>query len=197
MTKQTGNTVIIILHVLTHVVGFDCADSLAGVVEYLSNGHVSMDHQDFKGRGYKNCIHKLAVTKNSAHSNPNPNKYTHGFNLTPSYVDEIMQYSNYTYDFKGIIDYIFHSKETIVTIAALGSIDLNWFKANKVVGCPHPNVPSGRCHILTYLQVGVTSLHPLRSVSHLNVRAGRSVSQPNVRSGPCHILASPQVGVTS
>ncbi|XP_018027239.1 CCR4-NOT transcription complex subunit 6-like, partial [Hyalella azteca] len=113
-----------------------------GVVEFLTSGQVSMDHQDFKGHGYKNSLHKLTVmNKNHSHSS-NSNLYTHSFRLRPAYTSDIMPYTNYTYDFKGIIDYIFHSSDTMITLAALGPISLDWFKDNKVVGCPHPHVPS-------------------------------------------------------
>lgn len=47
------------------------------------------------------------------------------------------------YDFKGIIDYIFHSSETMSALGVLGPIDTDWFKDNKVLGCPHPHIPSG------------------------------------------------------
>lgn len=116
---------------------------ISGVVEFLSSGQVSMDHHDFKGHGYKKSLHKLAViTKNHAQSS-NSNMYTHSFRLRAAYKTDTMPYTNYTFDFKGIIDYIFHNSETMTTLATLGPIAAEWFKNNKVVGCPHPHVPSG------------------------------------------------------
>lgn len=47
------------------------------------------------------------------------------------------------YDFKGIIDYIFHSADTMSALGVLGPIDPDWFRDNKVMGCPHPHIPSG------------------------------------------------------
>lgn len=48
------------------------------------------------------------------------------------------------YDFKGIIDYIFHSADTMSALGVLGPIDPDWFRDNKVMGCPHPHIPSGK-----------------------------------------------------
>lgn len=115
---------------------------LIGVVEFLTKGKVAMDHPDFKGIGYKNSLHKLSVISKGNQASC-ANSYTHSFRLRPAYEHDLMPYTNYTYEFKGIIDYIFHSSDTIQTIGALGPIDPEWFRNNKVLGCPHPHVPSG------------------------------------------------------
>lgn len=47
------------------------------------------------------------------------------------------------FEFKGIIDYIFYSKQSMVPLGLLGPLSPEWFKEHKVVGCPHPHVPSG------------------------------------------------------
>jgi CCR4-NOT transcription complex subunit 6 len=48
------------------------------------------------------------------------------------------------FDFKGIIDYIFYSKQSMTPLGLLGPLASEWLKENKVVGCPHPHVPSGK-----------------------------------------------------
>jgi mRNA deadenylase 3'-5' endonuclease subunit Ccr4 len=47
------------------------------------------------------------------------------------------------FDFKGLIDYIFYSKNTMVPLGLLGPIDAEWFRENKILGCPHRDIPSG------------------------------------------------------
>ena len=51
---------------------------------------------------------------------------------------------SYRFEFKGIIDYIFYSKQSMVPLGLLGPLSADWFKEHKVVGCPHPHVPSGK-----------------------------------------------------
>jgi hypothetical protein len=48
------------------------------------------------------------------------------------------------FDFKGIIDYIFYSKQSMTPLGLLGPLAPEWLRENKVVGCPHPHVPSGK-----------------------------------------------------
>lgn len=50
--------------------------------------------------------------------------------------------SYFRYEFKGIIDYIFFSRHYMNLLGVLGPMDENWFAENKVVGCPHPHIPS-------------------------------------------------------
>ncbi|XP_071515621.1 uncharacterized protein [Panulirus ornatus] len=126
----------------------------SGVVEFLTKGSVSMDHEDFKGFGYKTCLQKIAMTKNNnSLVNSSANIYTHCFRLTAAYDFSIMAYTNYTYDFKGIIDYIFHSTDTMSSLGVLGPIDPDWFRENKVMGCPHPHIPSDHFSLLVQLEM--------------------------------------------
>lgn len=68
-----------------------------GVVEFLTKGNVSMDHEDFKGFGYKTCLQKIAMAKtNNSLVNSNSNIYTHSFKLSAAYDFAIMAYTNYT-----------------------------------------------------------------------------------------------------
>lgn len=60
----------------------------------------------------------------------------------PSYIH--LHVLSSRFDFKGIIDYIFYSKQSMVPLGLLGPLSADWFKEHKVVGCPHPHVPSGK-----------------------------------------------------
>lgn len=57
----------------------------------------------------------------------------------------------YSFDFRGIIDYIFYSKQSMTPLGLLGPLSPDWFKENKVVGCPHPHVPSGNLIFSYYI----------------------------------------------
>ncbi|KAH9636108.1 hypothetical protein HF086_008408 [Spodoptera exigua] len=52
--------------------------------------------------------------------------------------------SEHEFDFKGIIDYIFYSKQSMTPLGLLGPLSQDWFREHKVVGCPHPHIPSVR-----------------------------------------------------
>lgn len=66
-------------------------------MEFLTKGNVSMDHEDFKGFGYKTCLQKIAMTKNNnSLVNTSANVYTHSFRLAAAYDFSIMAYTNYT-----------------------------------------------------------------------------------------------------
>ncbi|XP_076317738.1 CCR4-NOT transcription complex subunit 6-like isoform X2 [Tachypleus tridentatus] len=126
----------------------------SGVVEFLSLGRVSVDHVDFKKLGYKDCLRKLSSTDKT-------NEYTHDFKLSRAYKDDIMSYTNYTYDFKGIIDYIFYSKKHITVLGLLGSLDQEWIKENKIAGCPHPHIPSDHFPLLVELEMTLPTSSPM------------------------------------
>lgn len=118
----------------------------SGVIEFLSSGRVSGDHQDFKELGYKSCLQRLV-------GNDSPNEFTHSFKLASAYSEDIMPYTNYTFDFKGIIDYIFYTKTGTVPLGLLGPISAEWLRDHKVPGCPHPHIPSDHFPLLVELEM--------------------------------------------
>ena len=62
-------------------------------------------------------------------------------------------YTNYTYDFKGILDHIMHSKDNIRTLGVLGGIDVKWMENNKIIGCPNVHHPSDHFPIVAELEL--------------------------------------------
>lgn len=118
----------------------------SGVIEFLSTGRVSTDHADFKELGYKSCLQKISNCDT-------PNEFTHSFKLASAYSEDIMPYTNYTFDFKGIIDYVFYSKQGMVPLGLLGPLSLDWLRENKVVGCPHPRIPSDHFPLLVEIEL--------------------------------------------
>lgn len=118
----------------------------SGVTEFLGTGRVSMEHKDFKTFSYKACLEKVL-------SCDKPNEFTHSFKLASAYNDEIMPFTNYTFDFKGIIDYIFYSKQTMTPLGLLGPLSQEWLSQNKVIGCPHPHIYSDHFPLLVELEM--------------------------------------------
>ena len=61
-----------------------------GVVEYLTTGKISTNHEDFKEFGYENVLKKMS-------SNEKRDVFSHDFRLSQGYVNDIIPYTNYTY----------------------------------------------------------------------------------------------------
>lgn len=66
------------------------------------------------------------------------------FQLSSAYSPEIMPFTNYTFDFRGMIDYVFYDTKTLQPLGLLGPFSDEWMSENKVVGCPHPHIHSGK-----------------------------------------------------
>jgi CCR4-NOT transcription complex subunit 6 len=63
----------------------------------------------------------------------------------------------FRYDFKGIIDYVFFSSQLMRVLGVLGPLDPEWLQSNKIVGCPHPNVPSDHFSLLAEFELNPTT----------------------------------------
>lgn len=129
-----------------------CADlnSLpdSGVVEYLSNGGVAENHKDFRELRYNECL-----TNFSCNGKHGDGSITHSFSLRSAYESGLMPYTNYTYDFKGVIDYIFISRPQLSSLGLLGPLDSQWLLDNNILGCPHPHIPSDHFCLLAQLEL--------------------------------------------
>jgi CCR4-NOT transcription complex subunit 6 len=98
----------------------------SGVYEFFSKGIINQDHDDFGNYSY--------------------GKYTaeglsHPLQLKSSYnsIGELT-FTNYTPGFKGVLDYIWYTTNTLDIISLLGSIDSDYLK--KMVGFPNAHFPS-------------------------------------------------------
>lgn len=127
-----------------------CADlnSLpeSGVIEYLRGGKILANHNDFKDLGYDSCLQKI-------NQSDKPSELSHNLKLECAYEKEVMPYTNYTFDFKGMIDYIFFSRQLMRTVGLLGPLDIDWIKSNRIVGFPHPHVPSDHLPLMVELEL--------------------------------------------
>ncbi|CAF0740416.1 unnamed protein product [Didymodactylos carnosus] len=118
----------------------------SGVIELMRNGRISLSHVDFKELQYESCLQKMSRHEGST-------DLVHHFNFQSAYETNIMPYTNYTYDFKGIIDYVFYSKKLMRVLGVLGPLDPEWIRSNKIIGCPHPNVPSDHFSLLVEFEL--------------------------------------------
>lgn len=93
----------------------------SGVYEFLSKGKVEAKHEDFG-----EYIYGKYTTEG----------LTHQLNLKSSYnaIDEL-PFTNYTPNFKGVIDYIWHTSNTLNVTGLLGEVDPGYL--SKVVGFPN------------------------------------------------------------
>ncbi|KZW00190.1 hypothetical protein EXIGLDRAFT_604572 [Exidia glandulosa HHB12029] len=98
----------------------------SGVYEYLANGQVAADHDDFLGHNY------------GTYTSAGPR---HRFALKNAYagVQELTM-TNYTPGFVGVLDYVWYSSQTVTATAVLGEVDPNYL--SKVVGFPNAHFPS-------------------------------------------------------
>ncbi|KAI7861007.1 Endonuclease/exonuclease/phosphatase [Circinella umbellata] len=109
----------------------------SGVYELLSKGSVKQNHNDFGDHIYghytsKGLKHHLSSLK-SAYSS----------------IGEL-PFTNYTPRFKGVLDYIWYTADTLDTVSLLGPIDPDYL--NKVVGFPNPHFPSDHIAIAAQLK---------------------------------------------
>ncbi|KAM9795039.1 CCR4-NOT transcription complex subunit 6a [Neosynchiropus ocellatus] len=148
-----------------------CADlnSLpdSGVVEYLSTGGVDCTHKDFKELRYSDSLTKFNCNGKNSTSN---GRITHGFKLKSAYENGLMPYTNYTFDFKGVIDYIFYSKPHLNVLGILGPLDPHWLVENNVSGCPHPHIPSDHFSLFAQLELLLPNVPQQVNGLHLPAR---------------------------
>uniref|UniRef100_A0A5S6QWC9 poly(A)-specific ribonuclease n=1 Tax=Trichuris muris TaxID=70415 RepID=A0A5S6QWC9_TRIMR len=114
----------------------------SGVHEFLSKGRIRADHCDFKEFRNQSCLRRMSAAGKES------KVYTHRLALESAYDANVMPFTNYTYYFKGVIDYVFATPKTLTRVGLLGPIDVAWFQQNKIVGCPHPSIPSDHIPLL-------------------------------------------------
>ncbi|CAF3245011.1 unnamed protein product [Rotaria socialis] len=136
----------------------------SGVIELMRTGKISMNHADFKDLCYDSYLKKYCRLDEDLTPS---NDIIHHFKLQSAYettaTSPIMPYTNYTYDFKGIIDYVFYSTQLMRVLGVLGPLDPEWLQTNKIVGCPHPNVPSDHFSLLVEFELNPTSNENLKN----------------------------------
>lgn len=98
----------------------------SGVYEFFSKGLIQQNHDDFGNHTYGTYTTE---------------GLSHPFSLKSTYgnVGEL-PFTNYTPDFKGVLDYIWYTTNTLDVVSLLGPIDKDYL--SKVVGFPNAHFPS-------------------------------------------------------
>jgi CCR4-NOT transcription complex subunit 6 len=92
---------------------------------------------------YKQPLNRLSFSGEK--EDDDVSEYTHAFKLSSAYSTEVMPFTDYTFEFKGVIDYIFYSRPNTSPLGLLGPLDQSYLTENKIVGAPHASIPSGKC----------------------------------------------------
>jgi len=124
----------------------------SGVLQFLLDSKIPTHHPDFKDLAYDGFMSRFsqAVSPGSGHDS---SQLIHRFAIKRAYQNEHLPFTNYTYDFKGILDYIFYSYETLAPVALLGPVSKEWFDEYRVIGCPNPHHPSDHVPLLCEFEI--------------------------------------------
>ncbi|CDS06803.1 hypothetical protein LRAMOSA09328 [Lichtheimia ramosa] len=135
-TSPNGPTYASTSDLPTLIAGDFNSEPHSGVYEFLSKGLVRENHDDFGEYLYGD------YTKEGL---------SHNLNLKSAYasIDEL-PFTNYTPDFKGVLDYIWSTTNTLQVMSLLGPIDKQYL--NKVIAFPNPHFPSDHIPIMVELQ---------------------------------------------
>ena len=124
----------------------------SGVEQFISSGAVSYKDEEFRGADYVQSLRKLDFLKETEEG-----VFSHKFKLKSAYNSSILPYSNYTFDFTGLIDHIFYSEDSMRPLGLLGAVDLDWITSNEIKGFPHVHVPSDHLPLMLQIELKPTS----------------------------------------
>lgn len=77
-----------------------------------------------------------------------------------------MKKLNFRLEFKGVIDYIFSTPQSLARLGVLGPLNMEWVRGNKIIGFPHPHVPSDHIPIMAQFAIIPTSHQRTQPVVH-------------------------------
>ncbi|KAL8584962.1 hypothetical protein ACOMHN_043598 [Nucella lapillus] len=117
--------------------------NVAGVVEYLTQGKVSWKHPEFKENEYEDVLPKFCEVDDEY--------IYHDFDFRQTCT--LMPFTNYTYNFKGIIDYMLYTADGLDVMRQMGPDDESWFHHQKVMGCPNEHYPSDHVPLFVTFQM--------------------------------------------
>jgi len=121
----------------------------SSVIQFLINGKIPTDHPDLCEHGYEGFLARFSASVRPGMRSPlGKPELVHQFNLQHAYSRKEIPYSNYTYDFKGMIDYIFYSSDFLAPVGLLGPVSAQWMKQFNIIGCPNPHFPSDHFSLL-------------------------------------------------
>ena len=101
----------------------------------------------YRGIQYKPCIARYsAVDKDLDY-------ISHGLQIGNSYQNVQLHHTNYTLDFKGVIDYILYSRQHFNCLGVLSALSKDWLEDSRIVGFPHPHIPSDHIPIVAEFEL--------------------------------------------
>uniref|UniRef100_A0A1I8JEZ3 Endo/exonuclease/phosphatase domain-containing protein n=1 Tax=Macrostomum lignano TaxID=282301 RepID=A0A1I8JEZ3_9PLAT len=129
---------------------------------FLNRGSVERDHPEFRRLGRDPSLDGLKLPDNPASSEDpaaattaaasSSSNFSHSLDLASCYSGVDMTYTNYTHEFKGVIDYIFASKRHFRVLDCLEGVT-DWLRSGSVIGCPHPYIPSDHIPLAVRLEL--------------------------------------------
>ncbi|TPP66745.1 CCR4-NOT transcription complex subunit [Fasciola gigantica] len=126
----------------------------SGVVEFLMRGSLPKSHTDFLNNGFKYMFEDWRLLEKWA---VDGDTLRHRFTFDRAYREsQGMQLTNFTYEFKGMIDYVLFSRQHFRLLGSLDQIQESWFAEKKIVGCPHVHIPSDHFALLVELELKPT-----------------------------------------
>lgn len=116
----------------------------SGVYEYLTNGTVAKNHDDFMHHVYGNYTseglgHRFSLKSAYSHLDSN------------GHPGDVPIITNHTPGFKGFIDHIWHTTNSLSVTGLLGEVDPGYL--SKVVGFPNAHFPSDHISILAEFKI--------------------------------------------
>ncbi|XP_065670642.1 CCR4-NOT transcription complex subunit 6 [Hydra vulgaris] len=132
-----------------------CADMNSmidsGAIEFLEHGRIPVSHPDFQKLKYGGYLSRYADKDKKGLE-----IITHPFNLSRAGKKNPLPFTNFTYDFTGVLDYIFYTSD-INLLGELGQIDSEYLKKNKIIGFPHPHFPSDHIYLVVEFDFNLES----------------------------------------
>ncbi|KAH7138239.1 glucose-repressible alcohol dehydrogenase-like protein transcriptional effector [Dendryphion nanum] len=130
----------------------------SGIYELLAQGSLSNSHADLGGRKYGN------FTRDGI---------SHPFSLKSSYspINELA-FTNYVPHFKGVLDYIWYSTNSLQVVGLLGEVDKEYLQ--RVPGFPNYHFPSD--HLALYAQYLVKGRKEKKAIVEPDFGQGRGRS---------------------
>ncbi|OON14914.1 endonuclease/exonuclease/phosphatase family protein, partial [Opisthorchis viverrini] len=161
----------------------------SGVVEFLMRGSLPKTHNDFLNNGFKYMFEDWRLLEKWA---VDGDTLRHRFAFDRAYREsQGMKLTNFTYEFKGMIDYVLYTRQHFRLLGSLDQIHESWFAERKIVGCPHVHFPSDHFALLVELELKptpqvsglVAARRSARNRSHSETASDPGQSKPNASVG--------------
>ncbi|XP_057331515.1 CCR4-NOT transcription complex subunit 6-like-B [Microplitis mediator] len=119
----------------------------SGVYEFLVSGQIAANHPDFRNLNYRAAVNKIFGNPESTDAIRN------NLNLLSACKEDAMVFTNFTYYFQAVIDFIFYRSSNIIPIGFYGMMDIQWFIDNRIVGCPNRYIPSDHLPVIAAFKI--------------------------------------------